>query len=88
MLRTKLSGITSGLTSAQLLVQAAPPQRRMLIFSSPLCPNVVNKVQLYYAEMSKFVLNQVIRGNKGFYRLLKSLTPHIFQAKIEGTSDL
>jgi hypothetical protein len=37
--------------------------------------------------MSK-VINQVIRGNKGSYRILKSLTSHVFQAKIEGTSNL
>lgn len=38
--------------------------------------------------MSKFVVNQVIKGKKGSYRLLNSLTQHVFQAKIEGTTDL
>jgi hypothetical protein len=39
-------------------------------------------------EMSKFVVNQVIRGSKGSYRLLKCLTSPVCQAKIEGTADL
>ncbi|KAF2664008.1 kinase-like protein [Microthyrium microscopicum] len=38
--------------------------------------------------MSKFLLNQVVKGSKGSYRLIKSLTPHVFQAKVEGTTDL
>lgn len=41
-----------------------------------------------FTEMAPFNLNQVVKGLKGSYQIIKTLKPNVFQAKVEGTSTL
>ncbi len=38
--------------------------------------------------MSQLVVNQIIKGQKGLYRVIKSLTPTVYQACVEATHTL
>lgn len=53
-----------------------------------LIHNIYITARTSFPAMAPFHLNQVVKGLKGSYQIIKTLKPNVFQAKIEDTSAL